>query len=174
MAEKAAEVVQDILQELVVQAAEQPITADESQTTIRYMNRYMTQLAALGTSLGYTKVDNLGDDVTIPDGAIMGMIKNVALYIANQYDVPVSQTLLTQAEEGLRAMRKLASTLQPTLLPCTLPIGSGNEPAGKGGSSGDANSGNGFGGHFYPCEADQILAENNQNILIEEGTPNGS
>ena len=71
MTETAAEVTKDILQELLVQGAEQPLTADETQTVIRYMNRYMTQLAAMGTNLGYTKVTNLGDPITIPDGAVL-------------------------------------------------------------------------------------------------------
>ena len=52
MAEKAGDVAKDILQELVVQAAEQPLTADETQTVIRYMNRWMAMQDLNGIALG--------------------------------------------------------------------------------------------------------------------------
>jgi len=161
MAETAASVVTDILQELVVQGAEQELVADETQTAIRYLNRYMFMIDAQGISLGYTEVSNLGDPITAPSGAIMGMIKNVAIMMAPQYDVTVSQALASAASEGLAAMRKLARNIQPTQLPCTLPIGSGNE-----GDFFDID-------HFFPCTDDEILTETNRNILLEDNT-NGS
>ena len=120
MTETAAEVVTDILQELVVQGDESPIDAPESQSVMRYMNRYMTMLAAKGVNLGYTKVTSLGDPITIADGAIMGLIKNVAINVASQYDVPVSGQLRADAMEGLAAMRKLGITYLPTSMPCTM------------------------------------------------------
>jgi hypothetical protein len=127
MTETAADVISDSLVELVVQADEQPITASESQSAIRYMNRFMFMLSANGVNLGYTEVSDLGDAITIPSGAIMGLVKNLAILLAPQYDVPVTQELRVQATEALRAMRRLGTTRQPTQRPCTLPIGSGNE-----------------------------------------------
>ena len=127
MAETAAIIAKDILQELVVQGAESDLTADETQTTIRYMNRYMAKLAGDGINLGYTKVSNLGDLITIPDGAIMGLIKNVAIQLAPQYDVPVSNDLAMAARDGLITMRNLGSRINEMAYPDTLPTGSGNE-----------------------------------------------
>jgi hypothetical protein len=156
MTETAGEVVQDILQELVVQGAEADLVADETSTAIRYLNRYMTMLAGMGINLGYTKVSTLNDTITIADGAIMGMVKNVAMMLAPQFDVPISMDLREQAIEGLKAMRKLGMDLQPTQMPGTLPIGSGNEWEGHN-----------F-GHFYINDSEEaILDEISQNILLE-------
>ena len=157
MTETASEVVTDILQELIVQGAESPIDAPDSQVTMRYMNRYMAMLSAKGIDLGYTKVTSLGDAITIADGAIMGLIKNVAISLATQYDVPVSGQLRADAMEGLSAMRKLGITYLPTSMPCTMPRGSGNE--GNRGWNDDP---------FYPCPDDSILNETNGNILLED------
>jgi hypothetical protein len=156
MTETAAEVVTDILQELVVQGAEQPLTADETQTVMRYMNRYMSMIAADGTNLGYTLVSDLGDTITIADGAIMGLVKNVARFIAGQFGIPVSMDLGSQADESYRTMVRLGTSIIATSMPCTLPIGSGNEVDGLN---------NDF--HFFPCPDEDILTENNQNILLE-------
>lgn len=156
MTETAGEVVQDILQELLVQGAEADLVADEVNTTIRYMNRYMTMLAADGINLGYTKVTSTADQITIADGALMGLIKNVAVKLATQYDVPVSAQLYADANEGYNVMCKLGADLQPMGYGGTLPIGSGNEWHGHNY------------GRFYDREEESILAENNQNILVED------
>jgi len=163
MAETGASVVKDILQELVVQGAEQALEADETTTVIRYMNRYMFMLDAQGIALGYTEVNNLGDPITVPAGAIMGMIKNIAMMIAPQFDVTASAELVAAANQGLDAMRKLGSSIQPAQFPCTLPIGSGNE--------GDTFD-NEF--HFFPCPDNDILTEAGRNILLEDQTNGGS
>jgi hypothetical protein len=159
MAETAASVIQDILQELVVQGSEAPIEADESQTAMRYMNRYMFMLDADGIKLGYTEVSNLGDTITIPNGAIMGMIKNVAAFISSQFDVPISMQLASDAREGLRVMTKLGTSIIASNMPCTLPIGSGNEVDGLN---------NDF--HFYTCPENTITTEQGNNILLEDAT----
>ena len=160
MTETAAVVARDILQELVVQGAESALNADEIQTTIRYMNRYMSKLAADGINLGYTIVSDLGDPITIPDGAILGMIKNVAIQIAPQYDVPISADLALAAQDGLRTMRNLGVELQEMRYPDTLPVGSGNEIFGSI-----------EGNHFYPNRQNEIRAEDNQTIIAEDDTP---
>ena len=160
MTETAAEVARDILQELVVQGAESALSADEIQTTIRYMNRYMNKLAADGINLGYTTVSDLGDPITIPAGAILGMIKNVAIQLTPQYDVPVSADLAMAANDALRTMRNLGVQLQEMAYPDTLPVGSGNEPSTYG-----------LNDHFYPNRQNEIRTEDNQTILAEDNTP---
>jgi hypothetical protein len=158
MTETASDIITDALMELVVQADEQAITASESQSAIRYMNRFMFMLDANGVNLGYTEVSNLGDTITIPSGAIMGLVKNLAILLAPQFDAIVPQELRVQANDALRAMRRLGSTFSPSLLPCTLPIGSGNE--------------DGFyqTERFYPCPDSDILTETNRSILLEDAT----
>ena len=158
MTETAGEVAKDILLELVVLGAEADLEAAEIQSTIRYMNRYMTMLDAQGISLGYTNIDSLSDPITIPDGAIIGMIKNVALMLAPQYGAVVTPELMMAADAGMDAMENLAVEVAASSFPCTLPIGSGNEWSGY-----NTNK-------FYPCGSDPILTEQSQGIFLEDDT----
>ncbi len=154
--ETAESVVTDILQEILVQASEQPIEAVNFQFVVRYMNRYMAQLAVT-IPLGYTTVKNPSDLITIPDGAINGLIFNVALKVLNSFDIDVGPTLATNANDGLFAMRKLSRNLVSTKHPSTLPIGSGNE------CNNDSQ-------RFYSGEETTILTEQNGSILLEDTT----
>ena len=157
--ETAASVVRDILQEILVQGSEQAIQAVDSETAIRYMNRFMSEIAAKGISLGYTSVTSLADPVTIADGAINGLIYNVAIRLLSSYDITPNAQLGANARDGMDAMRHLAVTISPTSFPCTLPIGSGNEQENTFNNQ-----------HFYGCPADSILTEQNGNILLEDQT----
>lgn len=157
--EKASTVVRDILQEILVQNAEQAIQAVDSQTAIRYMNRYMAEIDAQGISLGYTSVSSLADNITIADGAINGLIYNTAIRLLSSYDIQPNAQLASSAKTGLRAMRKLAVTVTATSFPCTLPIGSGNERE----NTFDRD-------HFFPCPEDSVLTEQDGNILLEDST----
>lgn len=125
--ERAEVIVGDILQECLVQSSEQAIQAVDAAFVVRYMNRFMAELDADGVALGWTKITNIADFVTIPDGAINGLITNVALRIVSSYDIQPSQQLLISANESLKVMRKLGQSIEPTAYPDTLPIGSGNE-----------------------------------------------
>lgn len=154
--ETAESVVKDILQEILVQASEQAVEAVDFQFTVRYMNRYMAQLAVT-TPLGYTVVSKPDDLITIPDGAINGLIFNVALKIITSFDIAPGQMLFENAKDGLAAMRKISRNRVKTRHPSTLPIGSGNECWGD-------NS------RFYPGEEAAILTEQNGNILLEDNT----
>lgn len=157
----AAESVRAILQEIIVQESEQDIQAPDAQDTISMMNKYMFMLDANGISLGYTKVTDLGDSITIPEGAIMGMDMNVAMAIAGQFGADVRNTTAEMAKQGLAAMRKLAPGQRPMRHPSTLPLGSGNEHRHHGGF---------LGRHFFPGESPELLTEQNGSILLEEST----
>ena len=109
--ETANTVIVDALQQILVQASEASISADEAQTAIRYMNRYMARLDAKGIDLGYTVVSNLGDPITIPDGAIDGLVTNLAVSLAPQYDVQLTQGLMLEAKAGQDAMLSIAFSI---------------------------------------------------------------
>lgn len=158
--EKAAAVIKDILQEILVQASEQQVQAVDSETCIRYMNRFMATLDANGIALGYTKIVNINDDVTIPDGALEGLIFGVALRLVTSYDIPPGQFLFINAKDGLSAMRSIAVKIIPSRFPSTLPIGSGNED-----NFDDI--------HFFPELEDAIAGEFGGNIQLEENTNDG-
>lgn len=123
----ANQVVKAALQEILVQAAEQPISPDQFQDAIFYLNNYMAELASDGITLGYTDVENASDQITIPRGAISGVISNLAVQLAAQYDVAVSPDLAARAQRGLTIMSKIVALDDDMIFPDTLPIGSGNE-----------------------------------------------
>jgi len=154
--------VRAILQEIVVQGTEADLESSEVEDTIFFMNNYMTQLDADGAKLGYTIVSSTSQEITVPAGAINGMIKNIALQIAPQFDVSVvSSDLIRQARDSLKTLFRLGVSLQPMVFPSTLPIGSGNEH--------DDNNDQ----HFYPGpDENTILTEQQNNILIESETSN--
>ena len=112
---------------------------------------------AVTVPLGYTSVKNPTDLITIPDGAMNGLIYNVALNVVTSFDIAPGAMLPINAERGLKAMRKLSRNLISTKHPSTLPIGSGNECTTD-------NS------HFYGSEEITILTEQNGSILLEDTT----
>ena len=126
----AATLVKQILNEINVRSVESELEADEIQDTLFALNAYMLTLDANGIKLGFTEVENLGDSITVPGGAIMGIIANVAVMMAPTFGVTVSQETVVKAKIGLSAMRKLGVKINPSQYPQGLPIGSGNEHCG--------------------------------------------
>ena len=159
--EKASTIIKDILQEVLVQASEQPIQGADSNTVIRYMNRYMASLDAQGVSLGYTKINNPDDPLTVPDGALEGIVFNVAKRILSQYDVVPVPTFIQNARDSEKVLFRLGVTIEPTAYPDTLPMGSGNEW--------DAQ----YESPFYAgVSGNDIATETNRSIGLENDTEN--
>lgn len=153
-----AQVIKASLQRILVQASEAPIEAAEAQDFIFDMNNYMLDLDAKGITLGYTAVSDLGDEVTIPTGALRGLIANMAIEVAPDYNGTVSPALNSTAIDGLKTMRLLGQTISATRFPSTLPIGSGNEQGGVCTT------------HYYPDQEAEILAETTGAIGLETST----
>lgn len=126
MSETAESLVSDILQELLINAAEQAIPAVDFQTGVRYLNRWMSMQDADGVKLGYTEVTNPTDPITVPAGAINGIIANVALQLATTYDVVVTPELAAKASQGLNVMIKLGSPIIGTSYTSNTPRGTGD------------------------------------------------
>lgn len=155
----AEQVVKSSLQKILVQASEAPIEASEAQDFIFSMNNYMFALDASGVDLGYTEVTDLGDTITIPTGALRGLIYNMAIEVAPEFNGVVTQKVDEIAKDGLQTMRKLGQSIGQMQYPSTLPIGSGNEP-----HSGLRTH------HFYPNQEAEILAETTGCISLEVST----
>lgn len=158
MSETASTVIRDALQEILVQASEQPIQPNEATDAIRYLNRMMFSWEAKGIALGYTVVSSLGDDITIPDGALEGVVLNLAIKLAPQYDVTVSMDLRENARDAYKSVLKLSVTQPLSQYPSTLPVGSGNE-----GDTLDSNY------HFYETDTNTLLSETTGTIVQESG-----
>lgn len=144
------------LQRILVQASEADLEPDEYQDFIFAMNNYMLALDAEGVKLGYTEVSSLGDEVTIPVGALRGLIANMAIEVAPDYSGVVSPGLANAAREGMKVMRRLGQTIVATAYPSTLSIGSGNEHGRLYNND-----------HFYPDSESEILAETTGAISLE-------
>lgn len=155
--ETAQEVINDSLQEMLVQASEQPIEPVDFQTARRYLNRMMALTPYNG--LGFTNIVNPSDPMTVADGALMGIVKNLTVYLLSTFDMPITAELNATAKTGLQEIRRIAVTVQPTAFPCTLPIGSGNEQENTFNNN-----------HFYPCPDDELLTERGGSILLESDT----
>ena len=157
----AAQVLKAALQEILVQDSEAPLQAAEYQDAVFAMNNYMFALDANGLSLGYTEVTGIGDTITVPPGAIQGMVANIAIMLAPQFGRPITQELALKARTGMQAMINLGVDTPILSLPDTLPIGSGNEDP--------ESAWNDY--RFYPdANADNALTEAGENIGLESST----
>lgn len=122
-----AQVAAASLKRILVQGADAPLEADEYQDFIFALNNYMLDLDASGITLGYTAVSTLGDEVTVPTGALRGIIANMAIEVAPDYNGQISPGLVKAAKDGLQTMRLIGQTIPTTAFPSTLPRGSGND-----------------------------------------------
>jgi len=159
MTETAETIIFDALQLLGIQGDEEPIEAPMAQTAIRVLNRMMDSFAAEGINLGYTTVTDLSTPITVPLGAVRGMISNLAVELAPTYitsGIPASVAAL--AANGKFVMQQLAVDIGATEYPNTLPRGSGNDLPDYTKQ------------HFYPDLEDDILAESPGSIGTESGT----
>jgi hypothetical protein len=153
------EVVTDAMEDLVVQASEAPIEGDEGRSGIRALNDRMFAWDAMGINLGYTKVDNMADVLTVPDGAIMGIKAQLAIDLAEKYDVDVKLGVVKRAVDGFKAIQNLSGLEAKSMaFPSTLPIGSGNED--------ELNNST----HFYPEAESTIQPETGGSIALEDST----
>jgi len=159
MQRNADYMVKKIMDMLVVGASEAPIPAVDAQNIVDYMNDYMASIDVMGIDIGYTEVTSLASPITVPSGAIRGIIANTAMLVAPSYAVPITQALAMQAKAGQAAMVRLASGIGPTRYPSTLPRGSGNSC-----NNGSINN------RFYPDLQGTILAEPSGSIGLEENT----
>ena len=155
-----AQVAKASLQRILVQDSESDLQPDEYQDYIFALNNWMLSLDAGGISLGYTEVSSLGDQVTVPAGALRGVIANMAIEVSPDYGGQITPGLQLAASEGLKVMRRLGQRIPTSSLPGTLPIGSGNQD----GCSNSRNS------KFYTNLESQILAETTGAIGLEVST----
>lgn len=151
-----AQVAKASLQRILVQDSEAPLEASEYQDFIFSLNNYMASIDAEGIQLGYTTVTDLGDELTVPAGAIEGIIANMAIRVAPDYGKEIPQALVIAASHGLRVMRLIGQSLGQTEYPSTLPMGSGNYQQ--------------HGQTYYSDLEDTILAETTGSISLETNT----
>lgn len=110
-----------------IKAAETPLSPSELEDGLDIMNDMLAQWDAAGTLKGVPLIDDSADHVNCPryaDRAIKGAL---AILIAGEYNVPVSQAMAVDASDGLAAMIAAGNNWKDIELPDTLPKGSGNK-----------------------------------------------
>lgn len=148
-----------ILKNILAQGSDADLESNDFAELIFITNNFMFDLDARGVNLGYTEVTTLADTITIPTGALRGLIYNVAIDAAPQYDGTISPGLVKAAADGLRTMEQLGVIVTTSSFPSTLPVGAGNEHNGFGTSR-----------RFFPDREAEILAETSGAIGLEAGT----
>ena len=126
--ETAGDIIKDALGDITVLGAEATLEPTDAQLALRYLNRMMSAFAADGITLGYTKVNNLADPLTVADGALAGITAQLAMMLWDNFSdgQPPPPTLTARALSGKNTMRNMTVVIQPTEFPPTLPLGSGN------------------------------------------------
>ncbi len=122
----AGDVISRAMKLILVEAGDSGLEPDEYQDAIYTLNAYMAGLEADGIRLGYARVCNVSDIVTIPDGALRGVIANLAIDLAPSYSGKVSATLVKQADEGMKTLLRYGVRIGQALIPMGLPMGAGN------------------------------------------------
>lgn len=120
------DIIQRALKAILVEGADGGLQPDEYQDGLDALNDYMAALEVQGIQLGYSRACGLSDTATIPNGAIRGVVANLAIELAPQFSGRVSAALIKQAAEGMIAMQSLGVNVGETTYPTTLPAGSGN------------------------------------------------
>lgn len=133
----ARDVIEAALKDILVQASDAPLEADEYADGLEALNNFMTDQESIGIRLGFTEVANVADTVTVPRGALRGVIANLAIEMAPMFDMPVSPQLTLKAKSGMMTMRRLGRAKIRASLPVTLPRGSGNTADYSGGWNND-------------------------------------
>jgi hypothetical protein len=123
----AGDIASSALKLILVEAGDSPLEPDEYADALMAMNDMMASLEADGVRLGYARVCNVTDIVTVPDGAFRGVIANLALECAPMYGGKVSATLVKQAMDGMKTLYKYGVHVGQSLYPRGLPLGSANQ-----------------------------------------------
>ena len=153
----ASEVIDRAASLIVVRAAEQPLTADEVNTFIELLNDMLTEWEAAGIALGFTKVHDRGDEMTVADSTLRAIKYNLAICAAPEFDKQVPPALSGIADASYRNLLMQFITPPSTSFPNTLPIGTGNEC-------------NGSIRYFPGPEENVLLDEIDGSLLVEENT----
>lgn len=127
--ETAYNVITDALKEISALPAESKIPQDKAQAGIFYLNAMMADFSVKGINLGYTYVADFSDAITVEDGALDGIVKNLAMELMPVYgDDLTDQSLFQQAIDGYKSLQQIAlTTPAPMAHPNRFPAGSGNQ-----------------------------------------------
>ena len=102
-AQTAAQLIADSYLAINVIRPNQTPTADQQSQAIRRLNQMMATWETEGKRLGFIPIGVATDTLTVPDGAILGMMSHLAIHLAPSMGATVSQELIAVAERGMSA-----------------------------------------------------------------------
>lgn len=105
----AAQLISDALLNINVIREGQVPTADQYARAITRFNQMMAAWEAGGIRLGYLPIGTPTDVLTVPDGALLGIMTHLAIHCASAFGATVSQELIAMAERGMAVIEKLTS-----------------------------------------------------------------
>lgn len=116
------------LDNITVHMDSETLEAADALIGLREINRIMAELEANNADLGFTKLTNINDLVTIDEGAISALVAVLAYNLWPKYraSVDTPQTIYNAAQKGYQQLYKLGVTVVEMDYPTTLPTGSGN------------------------------------------------
>lgn len=126
MSETAESIIHDALLEIQAQEGEQQIESFEFQRGVRALNRMMAEWAADEIELGYTEVSTPSDTISIPAGAVSGVVYNLAVRLAPALDIAITPALAKAASDSYKTLERIGFDIDKANFPGNLPIGSGN------------------------------------------------
>lgn len=148
-------------EDMVVRIDEETLEASDERTGVRYINWIMADLAVKGIDLGFTKISNISDEITIPEGAMMSLTSLLAFRLWPKYRskaITTKAELLSNAKTATDTLVHIAVEIASTEFPSILPRGSGNDYNDRHSSA------------FYPELQNTILSETGGSIAIEDDT----
>lgn len=96
---------------------------------LRYLNRMMAKMEGEGVTLGYTNLSSVDDHVNVSPVVYLGMVKNLALILWNQYkadDINPLISIYAKKTKSTMLVQGFAE-IDPSPYSGNLPMGSGNE-----------------------------------------------
>ena len=112
---------------VLVKSSTLALTTQEKTDYMAALNDYMTAIEADGIRLGYTVATAVDDEVTVPASCLRGIVANMAIEIAPEYNAPISPGVAKMASEGIKTLRRVGRQSMRSRYPQNLPLGSGYE-----------------------------------------------
>ena len=109
-----------------VKVSEAPLTASEIEDGLDLLNDLLSTWDATGTLKGVPPIAEVDDIVKAPRHALWALKANVAILLAGEYGIQVSQAMANDATSSMREMVKASIDLSNVEYPDSLPSGSGN------------------------------------------------
>jgi hypothetical protein len=109
-----------------IKAAEKPLKASEIADGLDVLNDILNSWNATGVLKGIGPVEDTDKDLLEPDYASWALKATLAVMIAGEYGIEITQAMAADKTESMNALISATADLNNTEYPSTLPIGSGN------------------------------------------------